>query len=247
MQNQSTVERVESKQAGISRWGGLLLVLLGGAFFVSSVLGFRLENWWALFILMPALAMFGFGLGIPRQDNGRFSFSSRLFFACGLMVFVVAGMFLVNLEWSVWWPLMIMTPGASLYVVAGKNNSNLTANAWKGLCRWLSLSMIGLGGVFLAHTFGLVNLESFGQFQWWGVFIAFPAMGALLQSVRLYGRLGYVSVSVVALLLSALFLGATAVIELLGIPWTSIYGITAVIFIGSGIILLLNGLRSTNE
>jgi hypothetical protein len=247
MQNNSTFETVESKQTGISRWGGLFLVLIGGALFVSRVLGIELENWWALFILMPALVMFGVGWMIPRRENGRFSFFSRLFFAAGLVVLVVAGMFLVNLDWSVWWPLMIVAPGAGLIIAGGRQSENPTAAAWIGYFRWISLSLMGLGGVFLAHTLGMIHLQTFGEFHWWGVFVAFTAMGALLQAVRLYGRLGYPDLHVIILLLIAFFSGVTAVIELLGIPWTSFFGITAVFFMGSGLILVWHGLRSANE
>ena len=247
MQNQSTVERVEGKRTGISQWGGLSLLLLGGALFLLSVLQVSLDNWWALFILMPALVLFGIGRAIPRGENGRFSLPSRLFFASGLVVLVVAVMFLLNLDWSVWWPLMIVAPGAALMVVGGKSGDSPTAVAWIGYLRWVAVSIIGLGSIFLAHTLGIIDLDAFAQFHWWGIFIAFSAMGALLQAVRLYGRLGTASLSVMALLSIAVFSGGTAVIELFAIPWSSFYGITAVFFIGSGVILLLNGLRRTSE
>jgi len=247
MQNQSTVKQVDGKKMGVTQWGGLSLVLLGGAFFASSVLGIRLENWWALFILLPALAMFGGGLAFPRKENGRFSFPSRLFFGIGLVPLVVAGMFLLNLDWSVWWPLMIVTPGFSLLIATSRNSDNPIANAWIGFFRWVSVTMLGLGGVFLAYTLGFTDLDGFGQIQWWGVFIAFPAIGALLNGVRLSGQVGLMNCNSLTLLSLALVLGITAVVELLGISWTHYFGITAVFFIGCGIILLLNGLRSTSE
>ena len=246
MESHSTIETVAGKQTGISRWGGLFLVFVGGAIFLSKVLGIQLENWWALFILVPALTMFGIGWAIPRPDNGRFHLISRLFFATGLVVLVVAGMFLMNLDWSVWWPLMIVTPGVSLIIASGRSE-NPTVAAWIGYFRWISVSMIGLGGVFLADTLGMVDLVTFGEFHWWGVFIAFTAMGALLQAVRLYGPLGYPGLHVVTLLLFAFFTGVTAVIELSGISWASFFGITAVFLIGSGLILIWRGLRSTSE
>lgn len=247
MQNKSMVEQVAGKQTAVSRWGGFSLMFLGGAVLVLSLLKVSLDNWWALFILLPALVLFGSGWVIPRGENGRFSLISRIFFGTGLVVLVVAGMFLVNLNWEVWWPLMIMAPGVALLIASGRQSENPTTAAWIGYFRWLSLTMIALGGVFLAHTFGWIDLNTFEPFHWWGIFIAFPAMGALLQAVRLYGRLGTVSLSVLALFGMAYFGGITAVIELSGIPWTSFTGITAVFFIGSGVVLLVNGLRSTSE
>lgn len=255
MQNQSMMEKASGKKTAVSQWGGLSLIVLGGVVFLLSVLNISFENWWALFILLPALAMFGGGLAFPRKENGhfdhaqyqRFSFASRLFFGLGLVPLVVAGMFLLNLDWSVWWPLMIVTPGLSLLIATGRNSENPIANAWIGFFRWVSATMLGLGGVFLAYTFGFTDLEGFGQLQWWGVFIAFPAIGALLNGVRLSGRVGLMNGSVLTLLFIALMMGITAVIELLGISWTHYFGITAVFFIGCGIILLWNGLRSTSE
>lgn len=247
MQNQSTIEQVDGKKLGVTQWGGLSLVLLGGLLFLLSVLNVSLENWWALFILMPALAMFGGGWVLPRNENGRFSIASRFFFALSLVILVVAGMFLLNMDWSIWWPLMIITPGLSLLLVVGRNSDNPIASAWIGFFRWVSATMLGLGGVFLAYTFGFTDLDGFGQLQWWGVFIAFPAIGALLNGVRLSGRVGLLNGNVLSLLFIALIMGITAVVELLDISWTHYFGITAVFFIGSGVILVWNGLRSTSE
>jgi len=247
MQNNSTVGRSNGKQVGISRWSGFSLVLLGGGLLAVNLLTVQLENWWALFILMPALALFGFGSLMPRNANGRFSLISRFLFASGLIVFVVAMMFLLNMDWGIYWPLMITSPGVGLIIVGGKSDTTPTTAAWIGYLRWVAASLIGLGITFLSHTLGIINLDSFGELHWWAVFAAIPAIGALLQAIWLYGRLSHISLSVVGLISIAFFSGGSAVFEWLAIPWSSFYGITAVFFIGSGLMLLLNGLRRTSE
>ena len=40
-------------------WLGAALIALGVAFFAGSYFGYELRNWWALFILIPAVGAFG--------------------------------------------------------------------------------------------------------------------------------------------------------------------------------------------
>jgi hypothetical protein len=251
MQTHTTIEGIEGEQVGFSRWGGVSLMVLGGILFVMNVLSVSLENWWALFILLPALILFNLGWRVRRAENGRFPFLARFNFAVGLIIFVVAVMFLINLNWLLWWPLMLIVPGFALIIASGKGSENPTAAAWIGYLRSTAITIIGLGMTFLAHTLGAINLDTVELFQWWGVFIAVPALGALWQAVRLYGRLGHLSPSVVTLLIIALWSSVTAVMELLGFSWeiwhgswSVTYQITAVSLIISGIVLVRNGLHS---
>lgn len=248
METHAAMEQIDRKPTRGSRWGGMLLVLLGLLLVCLNVLKYRVENWWAIFVALPALLLFAVGQVLPRSDNGRYSAITRFFFASGFIVAVVAGMFLFNLNWGIWWPLMIVTPGVALLYLAGQPDQNkAAAAAWIHTARWLAVSVIGLGALFLAHTFGWVNVAQWNDFHWWGLFIALPAFGAMLNGLRLFGKLGYPGLHVIGLWLVAFFGGITAVIELMGIPWSSFYGVTAVFFIISGFILLLNGLRASNE
>ena len=72
MQNQSTMEKVGGMKTAVSQWGGLSLILLGGAVFLWSVLNVSFDNWWAMFVLIPTLAMLGIGWAFPRHENGHF-------------------------------------------------------------------------------------------------------------------------------------------------------------------------------
>jgi len=254
MQTDSVIERTEKKTRGTSKWGGLVLVALGALLFTLNVVEVSLENWWALFILMPALALIGWGRRIGRGVNGRLPFLARLTYATGLIILVVAVMFLVNFDWSVWWPMMLITPGLAMLMAIGKGSSDPSAAAWIGYLRSVAMSTIGLGAVFLTNALGVIDLDMLGQLRWWGIFIAIPALGAVLQAVRLSGRLGHISFSAIALLVIAFFSGGTAVMELLGLSWDTSHGFwtvayqgTAVFFIGLGGLLLVNGLRRQNQ
>ncbi len=91
VQNQSTMEKGHGKKTGTSKWGGLSLILVGGAIFLWGVLNVSFENWWALFILMPALAIFGIGWAIPRHGNDHFDQLSLLTFLLRIRIFLSTG------------------------------------------------------------------------------------------------------------------------------------------------------------
>jgi hypothetical protein len=67
MQTHSTVERTEGKSKKNSNWSGSFLVGLGVILFVLNGLRISMENWWALFILLPAFALFYGGHVIRRK------------------------------------------------------------------------------------------------------------------------------------------------------------------------------------
>ncbi|MCB8984350.1 MAG: hypothetical protein H6659_11030 [Ardenticatenaceae bacterium] len=242
-----TTEPIRVKPAGSYRWRGFSLFLAGILLLCLQAMKYRVENWWAIFIVLPGVALIGLGRMWGKRGNGRYPLSARLAYGAAGITLVVASMFLLNLNWAVWWPLMIIAPGGALLITAGGSGQNPTAVAWTHTTRWLAVAVLGLGGTFLAHNLGLIHLNQFGDFRWWGVWIAVAACGAFVSGLRLLLRLGYPSLSVIGLWLLAFFSGATAVIELLGIPWSSIYGVTAVICIAGGTLLLLNGLRPANE
>ena len=125
MQNQSTMEKVNGNKTGTSQWGGLSLILLGGAVlslervecFVRELVGV------VYFDACVGDVWHWLGDTSAWGKLAAFSFISRLFsWRWVWLPLVVAGMFLLNMNWSVWWPLMIVAPGLSLLVVAGRNS-----------------------------------------------------------------------------------------------------------------------------
>ncbi|MCB8966814.1 MAG: hypothetical protein H6660_07940 [Ardenticatenaceae bacterium] len=100
------------------RWsgsaGGGALLVLGGLLFLWIRLSGAWANWWSVFILIAALALWGVAWGVGRYENGRSHFIARSNAALGFIIFTVAIMFLFDMDWSIWWPLMILTPGLGL-------------------------------------------------------------------------------------------------------------------------------------
>jgi hypothetical protein len=90
--------------------GGLILIGIGTFFLLSQLTGFHFQNWWALFILIPAFhnlneAWQGY------QANGRLSANARHSLTGGIFLSMVAAFFLLNLSWNLFWPLVLILVG----------------------------------------------------------------------------------------------------------------------------------------
>ena len=90
--------------------GGLILIGIGTIFLLSQVTGFYLHNWWALFILIPALCKLNEAWQGYRTD-GRITHSTRGALIGGTLLAMVASVFLLNLSWRVFWPLVLIVLG----------------------------------------------------------------------------------------------------------------------------------------
>lgn len=94
-------------------WGaGFALIALGLIFLISNTTNFHLDNWWALFILIPAFSNFG-NARRNYQHNGRLTRSGRGSVAGGLILTMIASAFLFNLDWGLIWPLFLIIGGLS--------------------------------------------------------------------------------------------------------------------------------------
>jgi len=92
-------------------WGfGLGLIALGVFFLMRNYLGFQLQNWWALFIFIPAFGAFGSFLGVWRKQGrlNREAFSSL---TGALVIATVALIFLLGLNWGTIWPVFLIIGG----------------------------------------------------------------------------------------------------------------------------------------
>ena len=97
-----------------NRWvPGLLIIGLGVVFFVSNVTGFQLENWWALFILVPGIVSFVNAWNAYRED-GRWSKRARGGLVGGSIISLVAIIFLFSLDWGKIWPVFLILIGVNV-------------------------------------------------------------------------------------------------------------------------------------
>ncbi len=92
---------------------GIALILVGGYFLLRNVFGWQLNNWWALFILVPAVFMLGSAIRFYNED-GRLSGRVSQAITGGLMMVLVALVFLLNLDWSNIWPVFLIFGGVAV-------------------------------------------------------------------------------------------------------------------------------------
>ena len=65
--DQITSDRSSSWQGSLLP--GLFLIGLGTFFLINNFTDFQLDNWWALFILIPAVSNFSEAIAAMRQDG----------------------------------------------------------------------------------------------------------------------------------------------------------------------------------
>ncbi len=91
-----------------------------GVLFLANNLGYPLDfltrgNWWALFILVAAMAPATRAFELYRR-HGRVDGAVIYYLVCTTAVVLVSVMFLANLDWGVWWPLFVILAGVSTLV-----------------------------------------------------------------------------------------------------------------------------------
>ena len=212
--------------------GGTLLIV-GLVFTAVNLLGNgRLENWWSFFILLPGLLFLGMGR-LMGTGNGRFAFLSRSSSGIGLVVVTVALMFLLNLNWEVWWPMMIIMPGVATWFMGGVK-MGVGGTAVLRLGRWLGFMMIALGLTFLVDQLNMISLQAlFGDFHWWGFFIFIPGIGAFVEGLRVIRQSTWASMS---LLFAGVWIVSSGLMEIFAPNWQSWQGMVGIGLIGTGLL-----------
>jgi len=110
-------QRIAERRAGRSgSWiGGAVLILIGVFLMLNNLTGFSLRNWWALFILIPAMGAFGNAWRIYQKDE-RLSASARASLISGFILTMVTAIFLLNLDWTLLGPVLLILAGLGLLI-----------------------------------------------------------------------------------------------------------------------------------
>ena len=99
--------------AGGAWIGGVILIGLGMIFLLQNTGALYLQNWWALFILLPALGSFGESFTEYRV-SGRFNARARGSLVAGLVFTAIASVFLFNLNFSLLLPIILIVAGVGI-------------------------------------------------------------------------------------------------------------------------------------
>jgi hypothetical protein len=102
---------------------GGVLILLGVIFIVRNIAGLSLGNWWALFILIPALGSLVTAFQMYERNGRHFSSASRGPLVGGLVLLAITAIFLFHLDWAKVWPLILILVGLGLLLTALERRS----------------------------------------------------------------------------------------------------------------------------
>lgn len=93
---------------------GVILILLGAAFMLEQTGVVVLTgNWWSVFIYLGAAASF-INAWRSYRARGEAGSSAGGSLTWGLVLTVVATIFLLDLEWNTWWPAILIAVGAGM-------------------------------------------------------------------------------------------------------------------------------------
>jgi hypothetical protein len=97
---------------------GGVLILIGVIFLLKNVMGFSLNNWWALFILIPAFGSLATAWGMWEKGGRKFSAAVRGPLIGGVILVAIAVVFLLELDWGTIWPVFLIIAGGVTLLTA---------------------------------------------------------------------------------------------------------------------------------
>jgi hypothetical protein len=123
LRREARYARREARQArrhsGSYSWAaGAILILLGLIFLFQNFGALRLTNWWALFILIPAIASFANAWNVYQDNGGRLSAAARGSLIGGFVLVLITAAFLFSLNVGIYWPIFLVLGGLALLVNA---------------------------------------------------------------------------------------------------------------------------------
>jgi hypothetical protein len=89
---------------------GLVLIGIGAFFLLNNFTDFHLNNWWALFILIPAFGSLGNFVRAYNKD-GRMSHEARGSLIGSMILFFITAVFIFGWSWGTIWPVFLIIGG----------------------------------------------------------------------------------------------------------------------------------------
>ncbi len=94
--------------------GGAVLIGLGLIFLMQNFGIYRLDNWWALFILIPAFSALGAAWTIYRNNGGHFNPAMTGSLVTGVLLTLLSIGFLFGMNFGLVWPVFLILGGLSI-------------------------------------------------------------------------------------------------------------------------------------
>ena len=109
-------ERRRMRYGGGEWFLGIILIAAGALIYLQTMKIYVFNNWWALFILIPALGSFVGAWRAYQASEGKFTRRVRGSAIAGLGFTAVAVVFLLGLNWTLFGPILLVLAGAGLII-----------------------------------------------------------------------------------------------------------------------------------
>jgi len=118
-------QRLADPSQGSTWIVGIILIFLGGLFLMRTTGTFNipLTNWWALFILIPAIGALS-AAWRTYQTEGRLTGPARGSLLVGLVLCFITFMFLFEVSWTYVGPILVIAVGVAIilnYVIGSQD------------------------------------------------------------------------------------------------------------------------------
>jgi hypothetical protein len=122
---EKTMSDEKKKEIRVASWAtwddnwaaGVALIVVGGLFLLHTlnIISIAINNWWAVFILIPGLNMAVKGWREYGQTNSK---SARRAGFWGLILILVAFSFFLGISWNYFFPAILI--GVGIYILLSK-------------------------------------------------------------------------------------------------------------------------------
>jgi hypothetical protein len=244
MENQSGIPEYSSEprrhhhRSG-NIWWALVLIFAGAILFVQNlhVAEFTF-NWWALFIFIPVIGSLSAAWSQLR-DDGYYSAKAGGSIGSAIFMGTIATMLMFGMDWSIWWPLVIMAAGLSALLTGIGRLSQLdnrSLSAFARLSGWFGLGALVLGLGFLAQTLPIAALQTYLIPRWWAVPILIAGAGALVNMLVMFFQNGArMNWAAWSMGLIAVFVVGIGILALFALDWNLLLPI---VLIACGLVIL---------
>jgi hypothetical protein len=104
------------RHGGGGAWAGAVVLIVVGTIFLLRNVGFPLpDNWWALFLAIPAIGSLAAAWRSYRRAgevNG--AVAGSLFAAVVLLALMALFLLDLNIDWNLFWPVILIALGLSM-------------------------------------------------------------------------------------------------------------------------------------
>ena len=113
---QRRAERLANPSQGRAWIAGLILIALGAMFLLrnTGIFNIPLKNWWALFILLPALSAFDSALRAYQSADNQWTATAGRSLVLGLLLTAITAAFLFGINWGYFGPVLIILSGIAI-------------------------------------------------------------------------------------------------------------------------------------